>query len=81
MKGAFPGALFVLFLVAQARVRAQSGTGDGFDYTINSGKTNSVTITGYIGASNTISFPTNINGLTVTGIAQLDRASDYGLLN
>ena len=52
----------LLLLGAPAEVQAQ------FKYSVNSD--NTITITGYTGPPWAIAIPTNINGLTVTGIGQ-----------
>ncbi|MGP8238754.1 MAG: hypothetical protein ACLQVW_25530 [Limisphaerales bacterium] len=61
MKGIFFGFLVLLLLNAPPAVRAQ------FIYTTNSdGAT--LTVTGYTGASDAVTIPATINGLTVTSI-------------
>jgi hypothetical protein len=52
--------LCLLLLAAPAVVQAQ------FDYSTNSDGT--LTVTGYTGSGGAVTIPTNINGLTVTGI-------------
>jgi len=69
----------LLLLVAPAAVKAQSGSGDGFDYTINPGNTNTITITNYTGQGGAVTIPTNINGLTVTTIGSNAFSYNYSL--
>ncbi len=69
MKGTIPGLLVLLLLAAPAAVQAQSGSGSNFNYTINSGNTNTITLTAYTGTNKVVMIPTNINGLTVTSLA------------
>ncbi|MGP8199006.1 MAG: leucine-rich repeat domain-containing protein [Limisphaerales bacterium] len=45
-----------------------SGAGDGYYYSINPDNTNTITIVFYTGPGGEVSIPTNINGVTVTGI-------------
>jgi hypothetical protein len=62
-------ALFgFLLLATPAAVEGQSGSGNGFDYTINPDDTNTITITNYTGPGGAVIIPTNINGFTVTRI-------------
>ena len=69
-----PGFSLVLFLLAAPTfVEAQSGSGDGYNYTINPANTNTITIDAYIGFDFTpvpavVIIPTNIDNLLVTGI-------------
>src|ERR1035441_6676635 len=58
----------LLLLGVPAAVQGQSGSADGFDYSINASNTNSITITGYYGPGGSVVIPTNINGLLVTSI-------------
>jgi hypothetical protein len=66
MKGIFLGLLVLLSWAVPAAVKAQSG--DGYDYTVNTDDTNTITITGYKGADGAVTIPTNINGFLVTCI-------------
>ncbi len=66
MRGTIPVLLSLLLLAASAAVQAQSG--DCFDYTINPDNTNTITITEYACTNMAMTIPSNINGLTVTGI-------------
>jgi hypothetical protein len=49
-------------------VPAQSGSGDNFDYTVNPGATNTITVTLYTGSDANVTIPTTINNLTVTTV-------------
>ena len=64
------GTLFALLLWATpALVQARYyGLDDGYDYSVNTSDTNTITITGYVGPAGAVAIPTNINGLTVTSI-------------
>ena len=68
MKTRWPVLLVLPLLAARAVVQAQSGSGDGYDYCINANDTNTITLTNYTGRGGAVTIPTNINGLTVTGI-------------
>jgi hypothetical protein len=64
MKRILPVLSGLLLLIVPAAAQAQSG--DNYGYSTN--LDGSITITNYTGLSNAISIPSNINGLTVTGI-------------
>jgi len=68
MKKTWPVLLALLLLAAPAGVQAQSG--DGFDYSMNSGDTSTITITKYTGPGGAVTIPTNINGLTIASIGE-----------
>lgn len=55
-------------LILPTGLRAQTGSGDGFNYSINASNANTITVTGYTGNGGTVTIPTNINNLLVTGI-------------
>jgi hypothetical protein len=59
------GAL--LLLAAPTMVHAQSGQGDGYDYSINAD--NTLTVTNYTGPGGDVIIPNSINGRKVTGVA------------
>ena len=46
----------------------QGQSGDGYGYSTNAANTNTIAVTNYTGPGGVVSIPTNINGLTVTGI-------------
>jgi uncharacterized repeat protein (TIGR03803 family) len=58
----------LLLLAVPELLQAQAGSGDGFEYSINSYNANTITITNYDGSSGDVIIPTNINGLLVTSI-------------
>jgi hypothetical protein len=58
MKKIWPVLLALMLLAVPAVVQGQSGSGDGYDYSINPGGT---TITNYSGPPWTVTIPTNIN--------------------
>jgi hypothetical protein len=62
MKGTILGLLVLLLLATPAAVQGQ------FSYSTNAD--NDITISGYFGGGGAVTIPTNINGLTVTSIAQ-----------
>jgi len=68
MKRTWPVLLVWLLLAAPAAVQAQAGSGSNFDYTINPGATNTITITEYTGTNTVVAIPTSINNLLVTCI-------------
>lgn len=57
----------LLLWATQATLHAQSGSGGGFGYTINSGGS-TITITNYTGVGGAVTVPPTINGLAVTSL-------------
>lgn len=57
-----------LFFTSLSAVEGQTGSGEGFTYTINVSDTNTVTITSYTNLGGLVTIPSSINGLTVTAI-------------
>ena len=53
-----------LLLLAGGSGASPIRSGDDYDYTINSGNTNTITITEYTGPDGAVTIPTNINNLT-----------------
>jgi hypothetical protein len=59
-----------LLCALSGSVHAQSGSGADFDYIVDSGDTNNITLTTYTGTNPVVSIPTTINNLLVTGIGR-----------
>jgi len=55
-------------LLAAAPASVQALPGGNYEYTINAGNTNTITITNYIGSGGALTIPSNINNLVVTGL-------------
>jgi len=69
MRGVIRTFFALLALAAPPVIQSQTiGSGDGYNYSVNASDTNTITLFGYDGPGGSITIPTNINGLTVSGI-------------
>jgi len=69
MRGSLRTLFALLVLAAPAGLQAQPfGSGGGYNYSVNTSDTNTITLIGYDGPAGSITIPANINGLTVSGI-------------